>query len=70
MREIAVGRQAIMTALAVQSWRTIQLWKKNDAGFRTILHEHPINKKPFIVISEAIRWMIEYDKIKKSEHIG
>lgn len=65
MPDIAIGRQEILDVLHVSSWRTIQKWKRHDEGFREILREHPINKKPFVVIKEATTWMIEYDKLKK-----
>ena len=65
MDDIAIGRKEIMKALHVGTWRTIQVWKRQNIGFRKIVRKHPINDKPFIVIREAIKWMVEYDKINK-----
>ena len=64
MYGIAVGRKEIVKALHVGSWRTIQMWKKTDPGFKKILRIAP-NNKPFIIIQEAIRWYTEFDKLKR-----
>ena len=66
MPDIAIGRKESMKTLHVASWRTIQVWKKTDAGFNKILRRAP-NGKPFIVISEAIGWFIDYDKITRKK---
>ena len=67
MPDIAMGRKEIMKALHVGNWRTIIRWKMKDAGFRKIIKKNRINGRPFIIISEARTWMIEYDKIKSKK---
>ena len=66
MSDMAIGRKEIMQALHVASWRTIQDWKRDDEGFRKLLRVHPINKKPVLIISEAVNWMVEYNRLLKS----
>jgi len=62
MPEIAIGRKEILKALHVSSWRTIQAWKKQDPGFFKIFRRTP-SGKPFIVTTEAIDWLVQYDLI-------
>jgi len=67
MPEIAIGRKEILKFFHVDMWRTIQDWKAKDEGFRKILHRHPISKKPFIIQSEALQWMVAWEKINKKK---
>ncbi len=66
MPEIAIGRKEIMKVLHVGSWRTIQSWKKTDPGFNKIIRTAP-NQKPFVVVSEAVAWFVEYDNIVRKK---
>jgi hypothetical protein len=67
MPDIAMGRKEIMKALHVDNWRTIIRWKMKDPGFRKIVKKNRINGRPFIIISEARTWMIEFDKIRRQK---
>jgi hypothetical protein len=64
MPEIAIGRKEILKALHVGDWRTIRDWKRDNEGFRKLVKEHPVNRRPYIIIDEVIRWMNEYNKLK------
>lgn len=66
MPDIAIGRKEIMKLLHVGSWRTVQMWKNTDEGFAKIFRRAP-NGKPFMVVSEAVGWFIDYDKITRQK---
>jgi hypothetical protein len=66
MDEIAIGRKEIMRLMHCGTWNTIQKWKTKYPGFNKILRQAP-NTKPFIVISEGMSWLTEYDKLSKSK---
>lgn len=69
MEEIAVGRKEILKLLDISTWRTIQLWRKSDPGFEKIIRHHPVSNRPFIVIAELHRWMIECDNINRAKKV-
>lgn len=60
---LIVGRQDIMNALNVSSWRTIQRWKK----IYSLPVRHLPNGKPHIIPEELKSWLIHFDKIEKSK---
>ena len=60
--EIAVGRKEILELMHIESWRSIQTMKKRDEGFKMLFKVHPVNRKPLVIISEYIRWIVEFNK--------
>lgn len=62
MPEIAIGRKEIMKVLHVGSWRTVSRNRKSDPGFNNLFRWSPINKKPFIIYSEYVEYLIEWNK--------
>jgi hypothetical protein len=68
MDEIAIGRKEITQMLRV-SWRTVQRYKKADPGFKMLFKVHPFTRKPMLINREVMKYIHEWNKLKKEAKI-
>lgn len=65
MSEWIVGKKAILEycveKLGFHSWQSVRYWRKK---YHLPIRYLP-SGKPFFIVSEIIRWSIEYDNLRK-----
>ena len=59
---IAEGHKEILALCKLSSWRSIRNRKKRKPGFAALFKRNPSNGKPYLIVSEYIKYLEEYNK--------